>query len=155
MCPERHDVNAKWSMYTYKCTNNLYPTHPHSPGTCTPMYAFNCMLTQAHFISTWFGGQSCTRSGGHSQKHVSLLNLCGSGHFSESGIGLSGHRHVQVSKSTSCGESQVMSQMSLQLQVLRLNSWPGGQVVFVTSGQGGSETHLQISRSLLNSSSGI
>ena len=104
--------------------------------------------------STWFGGQSCTRSGGHSQKQVVLLNLCGGGHFSENGIGLSGHRHVQVSKSTSCGESQVMSQMSLQVQVLRLNSWPGGQVVFVTSGQGGSDTHLQMSMSLLNSSSG-
>ena len=61
---------------------------------------------------------------------------------------------MQASKSTTFGESQMMSQMSLQLQVLRLNSWPGGQVVFVTSGQGGSETHLQISMLLLNSSSG-
>ena len=96
---------------------------------------------------------SCTSSGGHSQKQVSLLNLSGGGHFCENGIGLGWHRHVQVSKSTACGASQVMSQMSWQSQVLRLNSWPVGQVVFVTSGQGGSSTHLQTSRSLSNSSS--
>ncbi len=47
----------------------------------------------------------------------------------------------------------MMSQMSWQLHVLRLNSCPEGQVVFVTSGQGGSATHRQISMSSLNSSS--
>ena len=101
---------------------------------------------------TWFGRHSCTRSGGHSQKQVSLLNLCGGVHFCDSGSGLGWHRHVQVSKSTACGASQVMSQMSRQSQVLRLNSWPEGQVVFVTSGQG-CFTHLQTSRSSINSSS--
>jgi hypothetical protein len=78
--------------------------------------------------------------GGHSQRHVSLLNSWFPGHFSTLG-----HRHLQILLSNICGRGHFMPSLGqTHLQLMSSKSWA---VVQLGSGGGHSQRHV----SLLNS----